>query len=103
MAPFLLLPIPPVTVVQVMDVTFCSISFRKAPSHLVFGFPILRFVLGVMLLMLAVISTLKQSVAMYKATKQWQPNHYMQHLVKDGSLYFLAYVVHLTLKYLQTN
>ena len=29
---------------------------------------------------------------MHKATKQWQPNHYMQLFVKDGILYFLAYV-----------
>ena len=29
---------------------------------------------------------------MYKATKQWQPNQYMERLVKDGVLYFLVYV-----------
>ena len=29
---------------------------------------------------------------MYKATKQWQPNHYMQLFMKDGILYFVAYV-----------
>jgi hypothetical protein len=45
-----------------------------------------------MLLILAVISSLKESVVTYKATKQWQPNRYMQQFVKDGILYFLAYV-----------
>jgi hypothetical protein len=29
---------------------------------------------------------------MYKATKKWQPNHYMQLFMKDGILYFLVYV-----------
>ena len=46
-----------------------------------------------MLLILALVSTLKATVVMYKATKQWQPNHYMQQFMKDGILYFLAYVL----------
>ena len=29
---------------------------------------------------------------MYKATKEWQPNHYMQLFVRDGILYFVVYV-----------
>ena len=53
---------------------------------------ILRIIFGVMLLVLAFASTLKQSIMLYKATKKWQPNHYMQLFVKDGILYFLAYV-----------
>ena len=52
----------------------------------------LRLVLAAMLLILAVISTLKGSVVMYKETKKWQPNHYMQLFVKDGILYFVVYV-----------
>jgi len=31
---------------------------------------------------------------MYKATKQWQPNRYMQKLVGDGILYFFVNVVY---------
>ena len=80
---------------------------------------VLRFVLCVLLLILAVISSLKESVVLYKATKQWQPNRYIQLLVKDGILYFLVYVFlfpfiqfhslpshfshHLTRKYVQKN
>ena len=45
-----------------------------------------------MLLILAVIQTLRQLVGMYKATKQWQLNQYMQQLMGDGILYFLVYV-----------
>lgn len=51
-----------------------------------------RFTLGAMLLILAVTQTLKQSVTMYKATKQWQLNRYMEQFMKDGVLYFLVYV-----------
>ena len=29
---------------------------------------------------------------MYKATKRWQPNKYLQQLVTDGIIYFLVYV-----------
>lgn len=46
--------------------------------------------------MLAVIQTIRQSVAMYKATKQWRPNQYMQQLTADGILYFFVYVYRLS-------
>ena len=85
-------PVSPVTVVQVVNFSFCNGSFSNASSHLVLTILTLGIVLSVMLLMLAVISTLKQSIMLYKATKKWQPNHYMQLFVKDGILYFLAYV-----------
>ena len=88
----LLLPISPVSIVRVVDFSFCNASWINAPSLLhVYG-DIPRFVLGTTLLVLAVIQTLKQSVEMYKATKQWQPNRYMQQLMRDGIIYFLVYV-----------
>ena len=97
--PHALPPCSLVTVVQVtIDVAFCNISdepsltWSNALLQLLWGLTAFRLVLGVMLLILAVISTLKDSVVMYKATKQWQPNHYMQLLTKDGILYFLVYV-----------
>ncbi|KAF8119164.1 hypothetical protein EV363DRAFT_1593394 [Boletus edulis] len=51
-----------------------------------------RLVLSAALVIFAVSQTLKQSFEIYKATKQWQPNRYMQKLVGDGILYFIAYV-----------
>ena len=95
MASWLLPPFALVSAVQVTDdVASCNLSTESsnASLQLLWGLTALRIVLGSMLLILAVISTLKQSVAMYKATKQWQPNHYMQLFAKDGILYFLAYV-----------
>ena len=49
-----------------------------------------NFILGVALLILAIMQTLKQSFYMYKATKHWQPNQYMKLLVRDGIVYFLV-------------
>ena len=95
MALWLLPPSALVTAVQLTDyVAFCNISTESsnAPYQLLWGLTALRIVLGAMLLILAIVSTLKESVAMYKATKQWQHNHYMQLFAKDGILYFLAYV-----------
>ena len=75
-----------------IDVAFCNFSMEpsNASLQLMWSIEALRMILGVMLLTLAVISTLKESVSMYKVTKQWQPNHYMQLFAKDGILYFLA-------------
>ena len=53
------------------------------------------FLFSVLLLILALVQTLKQSIDMYKATKQWQPNRYMELLVKDGIIYFVLYVISL--------
>jgi len=93
-----------VTVVQVIDVSFCNISYSQATSHLLWSLTALRFVFAVTVLMLAVISTLKESIALYKATKQWQPNRYMQQLVKDGILYFLVNIIYnIALAWLQTG
>ena len=80
-----------VTVIEVIDFSFCSISFSNA-SHfqVMWGTAALRFVFSAVLLILAVIPTVKQSVMLYKATKQWQPNCYMQLFVKDGFFYFLV-------------
>ena len=75
-----------------IDFSYCDYSYSDDPSHLLLGITALQIVLSVMLLILAVISVVKQSVLLYKATKQWQPNCYMQQFVKDGILYFLVYV-----------
>jgi hypothetical protein len=90
--PLSLTTLSPVTIVQVIDVAFCNISVGSPPSQLLWCIVTLRLVLGAILSILAVTSSLKESVMMYKATKKWQPNHYMQLFVKDGILYFLVYV-----------
>ena len=81
----------PVTVAQVLDFSLCDMSWNNSSSSVAYE-QIPQFVLEAMLVVLAVTQTLKQSIDMYKATKQWQPNRYMERLVRDGILYFLAYV-----------
>ena len=86
--------VPPATIVQVGTYySVCdAVAINTLPHfHLYNAIP--RFVLGVALLVLAVIPTLKQSVGMYKATGQWQTNKYMKQLVREGILYFVVYVL----------
>ncbi|KAN0080135.1 hypothetical protein V8E55_009701 [Tylopilus felleus] len=83
-----------VTPQQTANFTWCYLSFINnkliVTTHLYFE--TLRCILSGAILILAVFQTLKQSFNMYKATKQWQPNRYMQQFVTDGVLYFLVYV-----------
>ncbi|KAI9462223.1 hypothetical protein HD554DRAFT_2175981 [Boletus coccyginus] len=81
-----------VTISQVLDLSSCNPGWKNVPNGMQVYQVIPRFSLGAVLLILAVTQTLKQSVAMYKATKKWQLNRYIKQLVKDGVLYFLVYV-----------
>ncbi|KAF8553830.1 hypothetical protein OG21DRAFT_1177121 [Imleria badia] len=85
-----------VITIQVANFSACSHSVGNATltlsTHLCDG--ILRIILSITLFILAVTQTLKQSVGMYKATKQWQLNQYIKQLIGDGILYFLVYVVY---------
>ncbi|KAF8438412.1 hypothetical protein L210DRAFT_3543810 [Boletus edulis BED1] len=77
---------------RVVNFSVCTGSFIHVPlaAHVSDG--ILRFLLSIVLFILAAVQTVKQSVEMYRAAKQWQPNKYMQRLMADGILYFLVYV-----------
>ncbi|KAF8126715.1 hypothetical protein EV363DRAFT_1173759 [Boletus edulis] len=81
-----------VMLAQFLDFSFCGFSFINTPMTLRVYRAVPRLVLSGALVILAVFQTLKQSFEMYKATKQWQPNRYMQKLVADGILYFFVYV-----------
>ena len=52
-------------------------------------FTLPRFVLSVALFVLATTQTLKQSIVFYRAMKVWQPNQFMEQLVRDGIFYFI--------------
>jgi hypothetical protein len=82
-----------VAIIQVMGFSSCNAGWKNVPFMLKVYQVIPRFILGAMLLILAVTQTLKQSVNMYKAKKEWQLNRYMERLVKDGILYFLVNVL----------
>ncbi|KAN0082464.1 hypothetical protein V8E55_008259 [Tylopilus felleus] len=86
----------PSTTIQVpsLNLSVCLLITNDATTeqavHSAIAIPQLLF--SITLLILAIIQTWRQSVDMYKATKQWKPNKYMQHLMKDGMLYFFVYV-----------
>ncbi|KAF8428922.1 hypothetical protein L210DRAFT_951277 [Boletus edulis BED1] len=82
------------SVVQVDKFSFCnSFNVNLNTTLLLFGYLFPRYVLSAMLVVLAIIPTLKQAVEMHRATKQWQPNLYVRQLVKDGILYFLVNLI----------
>ncbi|KAF8419134.1 hypothetical protein L210DRAFT_3577675 [Boletus edulis BED1] len=80
-----------VTAIQILNFPVCSASVNNL-SYTIY-YVALRLVLSALLAILAVFQTLKQSFEMYKATKQWQPNRYMQKLAKDGILYLIVNVL----------
>ena len=51
-----------------------------------------QIILGVFMGLLVIIRFIKESVQMYRATKRFQLNQYMNLLVREGMIYFLAYV-----------
>jgi hypothetical protein len=82
-----------VTVIPVANLTVCNASLTDSPPlvNLYDGMP--RLVLSIMLFILVVIQTLRQSIQMYKATKDWQPNRFILQLTGDGILYFLVNIL----------
>ncbi|KAF8126719.1 hypothetical protein EV363DRAFT_1347193 [Boletus edulis] len=82
-----------VTVARIVNFSFCINKPVNVPLGLSLSILIPRLFLATTLMSLAVLQTLKQSVEMYRATQQWQPNRYMQKLVKDGILYFIVNVL----------
>ncbi|KAH0827337.1 hypothetical protein J3R83DRAFT_3965, partial [Lanmaoa asiatica] len=75
----------------ILDSTHCNYSIN-VPSRVEIYYTVPRFVLAALLLILAVIQALKQSIDMYKATEHWQPNQCMKSLVKEGTIYFFLCV-----------
>ncbi|KAH0835530.1 hypothetical protein J3R83DRAFT_9222, partial [Lanmaoa asiatica] len=76
-----------------LDLSFCDYSWSNTNTKLLVYSIMVRFVLSAALLVLAIVRTLKQSFEMYKATKQWQSNRYMQLLMRDEIIYFMLYVL----------
>jgi len=93
-----------VSTIQVADVSICSVSITNLTAQIWhFYASIPRFILIVILFVLAVIPALKESFEMYKATKQWQSNRYLQQLLRDGAFYFLLNVLLTTYRILQSQ
>ena len=64
------------------------------PTSFIWGkvIAILQITNGAVMCILAIVQSVRVSLQMDSVTRQWQPNRYMNLLVKQGILYFLAYV-----------
>ncbi|KAI9456201.1 hypothetical protein HD554DRAFT_2036981 [Boletus coccyginus] len=77
-----------VSVSQLFNYKSCKYSLEESPPQADRAIP--RFVLGVALLILSLIPTLRHMVAMYKFTKRWETNRLMKLLVREGAVYFVV-------------
>ncbi|KAI9572355.1 hypothetical protein HD554DRAFT_1675194 [Boletus coccyginus] len=77
-----------VTESQFYNYKSCDYSLKASPPQADRAIP--RFVLGVALLILSLIPTLRHMVEMYKFTKRWQTNPLMKLLVREGAVYFVV-------------
>lgn len=83
----------PVSTPQVLGASFCSTSYSFIPE---FGLyvSIPRFILAALMFIFALVRFFNESLQMYRATRQWLPSRYLNLLVRESVLYFLAYVSH---------
>ena len=81
---------PPVIITQILDFSFCT----PQPISLIWTniATILGIVHGGVMCILTIVQFVRQSLQMYRVTRRWQLSQYMSLLVKQGILYFLAYV-----------
>ncbi|KAF8553299.1 hypothetical protein OG21DRAFT_1485499 [Imleria badia] len=79
-----------VSPVQIPGVSFCLVLSTPVWAN---EAAILQITHGAAMCILAIFQFVRQSLQMYRVTKQWQLNRYMSLLVKQGILYFFAYVL----------
>ncbi|KAF8434807.1 hypothetical protein L210DRAFT_2565353 [Boletus edulis BED1] len=79
------------TIGYLSSFSFCNVSFNDPLALDIMLQIVPRLALAATLVILAVTQTLKRSVEMYKATKQWQLNRYMQLLERSFPNYFYAH------------
>jgi len=73
---------------QVLDYSVCTVANTVIGPYFKY-LVIYPTLFDLLLLVLALIPTTKESTTMYKATKRWQPNRYMSLIVKEGVFYVL--------------
>ena len=75
---------------RILDVKMCMVKFPSAIWTQ--AATILEIMIGATMCTLAIVRFIMQSLQMYRVTKQWQLSRYMNSLVQQGIVYFLAYV-----------
>ncbi|KAF8122305.1 hypothetical protein EV363DRAFT_1182854 [Boletus edulis] len=81
-----------VSIAQVLDLAYCNYANSALVSTFLY-FMVPRFVFSVVLFVLAITQTLKESVRFYRAMNQWQINEFVGLLARDGIFYFAMNVV----------
>ncbi|KAI9570975.1 hypothetical protein HD554DRAFT_291960 [Boletus coccyginus] len=85
---------------QILDISICE---GDPVAHTWISVAaILQITEGVAMSSLVILQFVQQSVHMYRMTKRWEINRYMNLLVKQGALYFLAYVSLLSFPYISS-
>ena len=77
-------------VVQALDLSFCTAQYNTLVWALIFASA--QITLGTLMCLLAAIRFVTEALQMYKATKDFYLNHYMNLLVEECMVYFLVYV-----------
>ena len=81
-----------VATIQIDDLSYSYCVVESNSSIWTQLATVLQIMHGAAVCMLALLQFVKQSIQMYRVTKQWQLNRYMSLLVREGILYFLVYV-----------
>lgn len=80
---------------QVLDFRFCVI--QPGLAMWLEMAQIVQITLGATMCLLVAVQFIRESLQIYKVTKRFQVNRYMNLLAREGMIYFLAYVHVLTL------
>ena len=76
---------------QVLDASYCVLQ-PGLTVYLEMAIVVVQMILGVFMCLLVAIQFIKELLQMYKATKRFQLNRYMNLLAREGTIYFAAYV-----------
>ena len=82
---------PTVAITHIPGYSFCIVQLNS-PIWIEVA-DILQIIHGAAVCILGIVQFVIQSRQMYRVTRQWQPNRYMVLLVREGILYFFAYVL----------
>ena len=77
-------------IAQVLDFTFCVAQFGSPGWGVTID--IVQVTLGALMCLLVTIQFVRQTLQMYKATKQLQPSQYLSLFMREGMFYFFACV-----------
>ena len=79
---------------RVPDLSFCVVQFSSIGNSVIVILLVgsAELALGALMCLLVVVQFIRELLQIYKATKRFRPNHYTILLVREGMIYFLAYV-----------